>query len=481
MSGVDLADVQGNVFRGYGKAFEYARHLALGVGDATSARAFIGSLVAGDGNANGLPQVTVADDWGDKPTTCLNVGLTFQGLQALGVAPQVLAAFPTAFQEGPAVRAREIDPDPNGVGLGDVGDSDPDHWVMGGTATPPVHIVLSLYAVGEPELDDASTRLRAAIAEHGLTEHSCHDAKALPDGRVHFGYRDGIAQPRIDGGPTPGKGDDDIPDMQPKVETGDFLLGRGYVNTYGGNYIGDVPETLAANATYGAFRIQRQDVTGFEDLLERSGKAAGMDPELVAAKLMGRWRNGMPLVLSPGTATPEPALHERAINEFDYAPGTDHPAFYDDADGLRCPVGAHIRRLNPRGSRVMGKPHSRRIVRRSMPYGPEYVPGTPADGVERGLVGYFICGDLEMQWEFIQRVWVHEDIATSGIRGTREPVIATQPGTGGRFTIRTTDARDPIVLSGLPTLVHTRGSAYCLLPGIGGLRHIASDPQAVTA
>jgi deferrochelatase/peroxidase EfeB len=132
---------------------------------------------------------------------------------------------------------------------------------------------------------------------------------------------------------------------------------------------------------------------------------------------------------------------------------------------------------------VMGKPHSRRLVRRSMPYGPELETGKSDDGVERGLVGYFLCADLEMQWEFIQRVWVQEDLATHGIRGTREPVMGTQPEGGGKFTIRTADSRDPIVLGGLPTLVQTRGSAYCMLPGIGGLRYLASlpDSQAVTA
>jgi deferrochelatase/peroxidase EfeB len=190
---------------------------------------------------------------------------------------------------------------------------------------------------------------------------------------------------------------------------------------------------------------------------------------------MGRWRNGVPLTMSPGTPQPDPPISEGRLNEFDYGPEEpDHPTFYDDSRGLRCPVGAHIRRLNPRGARVMGMPHSRRITRRAMPYGPELKPGQPRDDVERGLVGYFICGDLEMQFEFIQRVWANEDISTAGLRGTREPFIGSQPDGGGKFTIRTSDARDPIVLNGMPNLVTTRGSVYCLLPGIGGLRHLAS-------
>jgi deferrochelatase/peroxidase EfeB len=181
-------------------------------------------------------------------------------------------------------------------------------------------------------------------------------------------------------------------------------------------------------------------------------------------------------MLSPDTADPKPAIADDRLNAFDYGPQPDHPTFYDDSRGLRCPVGAHIRRLNPRGARVMGMPYSRRITRRAMPYGPALKPGQERDEVPRGLVGYFICADLEMQFEFIQRVWANQDLSTNGLRGTREPFIAAQPDRGGNFTIRTTDARDPIVLSGLPNLVTTLGSVYCLLPGIGGLRHLAELP-----
>jgi deferrochelatase/peroxidase EfeB len=257
------------------------------------------------------------------------------------------------------------------------------------------------------------------------------------------------------------------------VPTGDMLLGCDYENSFGGNYAGNLPAELVDNATYGAFRILYQDVAGFEQLLRDWGEAAAADPEVIAAKLMGRWRNGAPLVLAPDTSNPNPPWPDDELNAFDYAPGGDHPAFYDDARGLRCPIGAHVRRLNPRGARVMGKSHSRRLVRRNMPYGPELAPGAPDDHVDRGLVGYFLCGDLETQWEFIQTAWVNEDLATTGIRGTREPIGGAQPQAGGTFTIPTTDS-GPIVLRGLPNLVRTRGSAYCLLPGIGGLRYLAS-------
>lgn len=474
---LDLPDIQGNLLRGY--RFANARHFALGVTDAARAARFLGDLVSGSERRS--PQITTAEHWqDDKPPYCLNVGLTYAGLQALGVPAGTLAAFPPAFQQGPAVRAAMPDPDfpanPRAVGLGDRGPSGPDGWVVGGPATPEVHILLSLYAERSRRLDAVSARLRKRFAATGVTEISAHDASALPGQTVHFGYRDGIAQPQIDG--APGR---PFADMQPRAPAGDFLLGRDYVNGYGGNFIGDLPPSLADNATYAAFRIVSQDVDGFERLLTRWAEDWGLDRELVAAKLLGRWRNGTPLTLSPATDQPEPPLDEAHLNAFDYAPSPRHPAYFDDADGRRCPIGSHMRRMNPRSALVMGRPHSRRLVRRGMPYGPPYDPEHPDDGAERGLMGLFVCGDLELQYEFLLRVWANEDLATHGLRGTRDPIVGAQPPEGGHFTLRTDDGRDPIVLTGLTSLVTTRGSLYCFVPGIGGLRRLASQPAAAGA
>jgi deferrochelatase/peroxidase EfeB len=470
---LDLTDIQGNLLRGYHSA--NARHFALGIADARAAKAFIAGLVSGDEQRS--PQITNAEEWDakHKPHYTLNLGVTFAGLQALGVAPEALGAFPVAFQQGAAARA-STDPDyPDGVGLGDVGESAPSNWIVGGTLTPTVHLMLSLYTDEHrvQRLDELTARLRELFASAYLTELHAQDANALPEGKVHFGYRDGIAQPQIEG--APGR---DRHDMQPQAQVGDFLLGRDYVNTYGGNYLGSIPAALGDNATYAAFRILRQDVHGFEEFLRHRAERWDMDPELVAAKLMGRWRNGVPLTLSPDTYQPDPPIARGAINAFDYAPGPGHTTYYDDVEGQRCPIGAHIRRLNPRGSLVMGKPHSRRLVRRGMPYGPPLGPDRADDGVERGLVGLFVCGDLDLQYEFILRVWANEDIATHGLRGTRDPLIGAQPAMGGQFVVRTDDSRDPIVMTALPRLVQTRGSVYVLVPGIGGLRHLANGGGA---
>jgi deferrochelatase/peroxidase EfeB len=491
---LDLPDIQGNLMRGYN--FAHARHFAVEVRDPRLARSFIGELAgvaqppaaAGPAAAEAPPvaaerspppteatplRVSTEEEWDPgRPDYRLNLGFTWPGLKALGIPAATLEAFPVAFREGPAARAAAGDPDypRTGINLGDDGESGPDHWVLGGHGSE-VHMMLSLYTddVDRARLEQLSQQLRTRFGTGGIGEIvPSHDADALPEGRVHFGYRDGIAQPRIRG--APGR---ERPDMQPEALPGDFLLGRDYVNAYGGNHLGSLPPALGDNATYAAFRILRQDVVAFEHLLEDWGRRYGLSPELVAAKLLGRWRDGTPLTLSPDSDSP---VADERLNEFDYAAVEDHTTFFDDPDGVRCPIGAHIRRLNPRGSLVMGQPHSRRLVRRSMPYGPQYRPGDPEDEIERGLIGMFVCGDLEMQYEFILRVWANEDISTHGLRGTRDPLLGAQPTAGGMFVMRTDDARDPIVMTGLPRLIQTRGSVYCMLPGIGGLRYIASTP-----
>jgi len=464
---LDLADIQANVLRGYRAG--HARHFALSLPTPVGAGALLASITNGDDTT--CPQVTNAEPWTSKPDYCLNVGVTSSGLAACGVPGAVITEFPLAFQSGSAARSSAAPTEPGDVGLGDIGTSAPDRWILGSPRPPAVHLLISLGTTNEATLEARSRQLRQVFASHGVAEIIHHDATALPGGTVHFGYRDGIAQPWIDG--TPGHRPKDL---QPTVPTGDFLLGKGYRNHYQGNFLGGIPPVLGDNGTYSAFRILRQDVHAFEDFLTRTAERWRLDRELVAAKLLGRWRNGSPVVLSPdGPAD----VSDAEINAFDYACTRDHPAFFDDADGFRCPIGAHVRRLNPRGALVMGQPHSRRIVRRGMPYGPAFDPDHPDDS-ERGLVGHFICGDLESQFEFIQRVWVNEDLATSGLRGTRDPILGAQPDGGGRFVIRCTDTRDPIVSDDLPRLVQTRGSLYCFLPGIGALKHLASVASHAT-
>jgi len=456
---IDFADVQGNILRGHRASL--ARHYALEIESAKAARAFLAEIVDGDGSA--LPRVTSAEAWpaSSRPAYFLNVGITASGLAALGVSDETRASFPAVFREGPAEAHRA-------AANGDTGASAPDHWVLG-SPTQPVHVLVSLYGdyTQEAEFERRAAQLTARWEGGGWRVVHIQDAAALPDDQVHFGYRDGLAQPRIAGV----HDENSRPDMQPRANAGEFLLGATYPDIYGGMSLDPLPAALCQNATYAAVRMLEQDVAAFEKLLDETSAAHKMDRELIAAKMMGRCRNGTPLargpVLPSGDMPPPSTVVDS--NDFDYAPSRENPFTENDHEGLRCPVGSHARRMNPRSALVAGKPHSRRIIRRGLPYGPLWDGGK--EPTPRGLYGMFICSDLERQFEFLMQTWANGDTAASGIRGTQDPIIGEQAW-GGEFRFPVAGAADPVTLT-VPRLVTTRGSLYLLLPGLSGLRHLA--------
>jgi deferrochelatase/peroxidase EfeB len=120
--------------------------------------------------------------------------------------------------------------------------------------------------------------------------------------------------------------------------------------------------------------------------------------ELLAAKLMGRWRSGAPLVLSPDKDDPVLGGDLQRANDF----------LYKDADpyGYRCPIGAHIRRMNPRDTAENMR--RRKMIRRGGTYGPLLPDGTPDDGTERGIAAFVGCGSLTRQFESAMNVWVND-------------------------------------------------------------------------
>ena len=361
---------------------------------------------------------------------------------------------------------------------GDHGASDPAFWQLGNDY--PVDMLVALYADALAEQVDA---LKARCAAHGLSlvnkawpVEALVDEEGRANHREHFGYVDGLSQPRLAIAGAADVGVGKSPDMQPRAGVGEFLLGKGYVNVYGGkNSLGGLSPALANNASFAALRIMAQDVAAFEALLDEASARHGVDREWLAARLMGRWRDGTPVSQSPDAALDEAGAPAR--NNFDYLPSHDYPSTLDVSAGLRCPVGAHVRRMNPRSARVAGRPHSRRLLRRGMPYGPRYLPGSGDDGQARGLVGLFLCADLDRQFEFLLRQWAQGDAATVGIRGELDPLLGT-PSVGldgtepdAKFSIPRPGGQGDIVLT-LPRLVSTIGSVYLFMPGLGGVRRL---------
>jgi cytochrome P450/deferrochelatase/peroxidase EfeB len=481
---VDLTDVQANVLHGIGA--RYACHVGLRFGPVERARALLHELL----ESKAAPTISNGTTRLRPPgvsTYALTVGFTYSGLTKLGIADADRKAF--ALAHHPFVRG----PDKRDIAtaVGDIGTSGPAYWQFGGSY--PVDMVVSLYANDRTVLDGHCERLRECFAVHQVSVVNDREwpANLLRPGDtaqrhvVHFGYIDGFAQPRlaIQSTPSPEQSArSPEPDMQPRAGIGEFLLGEDYPNVFGGkDSLGGLSPKLAQNATFAAMRIMHQDAAAFETLLNDASASQGVDREWVAAKLMGRWRDGTPLEQSPDRPVPEPAAPPR--NCFDYSPSTENPSNVDDSSGLRCPIGAHARRMNPRSATVAGRAHSRRLLRRGMPYGPLYKGHGEDDGKERGLIGLFLCADLERQYEFIMRQWVQGDRATSGIVGQQDPIIGAQSEVNencpmsGQFRIPRDGGEGDVVLQ-MPRLVHTVGSVYLFMPGLTGLRHLAEENGA---
>jgi Dyp-type peroxidase family len=441
-AGIELADIQGDVLRGY--TYPCAAYLFLGIEDVSRARALMRRMLA---------QVSTAEPWRQgPPPTALHVAFTYAGLAALGLDAALLDSFPPEFRQGMAARAER---------LGDRGPSAPDRWEAG-LGTGDAHVLVTLYGIDEARLEEGRSALRG-VGEGAVTLVHEQRAAALAGGRDHFGFADGIAQPAVRGSgvaPRPGDGQPDGRGGWRVVATGEFL--HGYVDEDG-----RLPAAPAApfdrNGTFMVYRKLAMDVTAFRRFVAGAGYPGG--PELLAAKLVGRWADGTPLVRSPERPDPALAADPARINDFSYA---------GDADGLRCPIGAHIRRANPRDAAGFwsGRLTNRhRIIRRGRPYGPPLPAGVmDDDGVERGLI--FVCfnADIWRQFETIQALWI-DDGDPFGLGPDKDFLVGEPHGTDGKMTIQ---GRPPFFLKPQPRFVTMRGGEYLYRPSISGLRWLAA-------
>ena len=280
-------------------------------------------------------------------------------------------------------------------------------------------------------------------------------------------YTDGLAQVTIKGGP-----EHYAPDHQEPCDPWLFVL----LDEAENYYVPESPE-LGRNGSFGVFKMIQQDVVGFEQFLQDNKHR--IDPELLAAKICGRWRNEVPLVLSPDTDTPLERIPLEQLHNFEYV----HKDGSGDPQGLRCPIGAHIRRVNPRGQPVagQGRPggsnNTHRLIRRSLPYGPTYVPGQQDDGIERGLLGYFINAHIENQHECVLKQWVNDAAFVGAVRlnpKAKDVIIGTNDPADSVFDIPQPGGAPPLQVRGFSSFITTRAVAYCFLPSVTALKFIAS-------
>ncbi len=462
---LDLADIQGIVARGYG-GLRHARFTLFACDNRAAARALLGWL---------LPRVTTAARR-FSADCAVHVAFTPVGLRRLGLPEQAVAGFSLEFLAGMATPNRSRF-------LGDVGESDPHRWAWGGPDGSEIDGLILLYARRAELLTERQAELMQQLASAGARDVAVLDTLERQDSEP-FGFRDGLSQPIVEGLPKASRGRRSVP-------AGEFVL--GYQNGYGqltdrpllprsedpGQLLppdrgGSGAADLGRNGTYLVLRQLEQDVDGFWRYIAGATRwPDGSDDtgaqEALAAKLVGRWRSGAPLVKAP--YQDDPAL--ATDNDFGY--------YHTDSLGLACPLGAHIRRANPRDS-LDPQPGTdaslnvnalHRLIRRGRSYGPgaAYGPAGPT-----GL--YFIClaASLSRQFEFVQHTWLN-DPTFGGLYNDTDPIVGTRHPRGGTFTVPARPVRRRY--RDLPQFVRTRGGAYFFLPGLSALRYLEQLPGSI--
>ena len=375
----------------------------------------------------------------------VSVGLTFQGLKVLGVPQESLNSFPPEFRQGMAARAAR---------LGDVGQSAPDKWETP-LGTSDVHLGISALSPDKERLEAVLARAQKTYEKMpGISAIWRLDCYALPTEAEHFGFRDGISHPAVEGSHVPGSNP-----KEPPLKAGEFFL--GYLDETNEFPPMPQPDILGRNGSYIVFRKLHQRVAAFRQYL-RANSSSPDEEEFLGAKMMGRWKSGAPLALCP--------FHDDSALGADANRNNDFLFNDDDPKGLKTPPGCHIRRMNPRDSVVTGVPRLHRMIRRGTSYGSPLPPGVlEDDGRERGLAFIFVGSRLDRQFEFVQTEWV-KDSRFFGEGGESDP-IAGQHDETASFTI----PKQPIRrrLKGLPQFVVTRGGEYFFAPGLRALRWLS--------
>jgi Dyp-type peroxidase family len=335
-------------------------------------------------------------------------------------------------------------------------------------------VLLTLNAQGAGALEAELERVTAGLRDAGLPIVHRTDAKLLPGAREHFGFADGAAQPAIEGVNEDRAAGGGVPmkdgSWRP-LALGEFVLGhedeesRTAPNPRKRPLPSQPEDPLGRNGTYMVWRKLRQDVALFRRTLRDAAARFG-DEELLAAKVVGRWRDGSPVM----TAS--------APGSFDAdAPGANDFRYTRDPGGRRCPLGAHIRRANPRDA-IDPEPgpdggdgrltFRHRMIRRGMPYGDPLPEGAEDDGAERGLV--FVCfnASISRQFESVQRQWLNDGNIFH--LGHDSDFLLGANATGGKMTVQ---GDPPFILHPQDAFVVTRGGEYLFAPGMTGLAAIA--------
>jgi deferrochelatase/peroxidase EfeB/predicted acylesterase/phospholipase RssA len=454
-------EVQRLALRGYD--FDASSHLVLEVDDASHARKFLATVLREEGWLTFGERDRVRRDGGeDDREPAVSIGFTYRGLQALGVPDRYLNELrikAPAFCEGAPSRAA--------LRLGDTGPCAAERWEPV-FAFDRAHALILIHGPNRDAVVAMAKRLAdTAGGRSGLrgwedalpAEHLTTDKR---NRRVHFGFRDNLARPRI------------VVEKQLDVRNlchraGELVL--GYLNDEEFNRWDNVLTTpdvaqFFRNGSFAVLRKVEQNEEVFDDYLNQHTRDLDVSKDYLKAKLCGRWSNGVRIM--PGhdpQSLPSEPDPESGFN------------FDDDKDGFGCPFGAHIRRTNPRGDSI-APARLRPLFRRGMPYGPKYCEGTRHE--KRGLIGLFFCASIEDQFEVVMSEWIEKKpMGPRNLGNSKDPLVGHHDDEAF-FHIPEEDGPG-IKLSGFEPFVTTRGTLYALFPSLSALRDIARMESAASS
>lgn len=515
-SSVNTNNIQGNIFGGFNKNFQTLLFLKFRSGP--TGRAWIKALADPDfgegvAQSNSARVLTFNGQFkalhaaGLKPEDFLavawtNIAISHQGLKALEVRHDDLMAFPSDYAQGMAARKDRI---------GDLGESDPSKWIAPFDKPADIHAVLIVAADNEGLLEKRVEALRGmptfapGVEELGKEPIQGRTRADLLDkdktiiekreGHEHFGFKDGVSQPGIRGVTVP---DDPIGNPrqgqpgQDLLWPGEFVLGyptqrpeakrgTGGPNPDAGTKSRSGPR-WTKDGSYFVFRRLAQNVPQFHKHVEELAKANGLNPDLMGAKLVGRYKSGCPVetrafqpppydppAKDPGQGAGSPLADSDTLN--------NNFEFGDDVDGGTCPLASHIRKAYPRDEQTLenkddseSDTQTHRLLRRGIPFGGSI--GDKVGGKEgdpRGLL--FMCyqKSIKDQFEFVQSSWVNDKEFPAFPPGRPtpgdDPIIAQSPQ--GPFTL---DPAKPSLT--VRHFVTTTGGEYFFAPSIKALQEL---------
>jgi Dyp-type peroxidase family len=498
-SAIDLDDVQGLVRFAHGQLSESA-FLLLRVKDPVVARQWLRAA-----------PVTSAQAQSPRPQSALQVAFTAAGLLALGLEEGAVMSFSETFSTGMSGaenRSRR---------LGDTGNNHPQHWRWGSSRDDNPHVLLMVYTL-PGKLTDYLRRMQTADFTQAFAVQQTLRSKSSGV-EEPFGFVDGISQPLIDWQQSISTDPHVRAAYSNLLAPGEILL--GYPNEYGlyterplldpddvsGSQVlpaaVEAPQRkdLGRNGSYLVLRQLAQDVTAFWRYVDEQSGADASGREQLAAAMVGRQRDGTPLL----------ARQQYPVAAASGADPGNQFTFDDDPLGEQCPLGAHIRRANPRtgdfppgtdglvkrlqrtlgfGRRhplddLVASTRFHRILRRGRVYGSKLTPeqalrDKPLKKAqeERGLLFVCLGANIARQFEFVQNAWI-DSSKFAGLDSEGDPLLGNrEPLASGAATDRFSQPRPgkpAHSVQNLPQFVTVRGGAYFFLPGLRALTFITRE------